>query len=241
MYHNHIEKDYSYSWYTPEKIAQPECGLARHFHSNFVLKFFFPFYAFTMYLMGAPDGSHFYPETGTRLWSEASAAECYKCLFSSAVVLLNIVIAYYFYGQSFASMAFYYLIPLIFGGWWLVTVTYLQHHHEDSVVYNDSDWSFLQAAFDTVDRTYGFGIDYLHHHITDGHVAHHLFFTQIPHYNLPIATKAIKDFLAARKLEKVYKYEETRDFVYKVHHMLVKVGFMARAAGSPAIHEKKQQ
>ena len=40
-----------------------------------------------------------------------------------------------------------------------------------------------------------YGIDYLHHHITDGHVAHHLFFTQIPHYNLPIATEGIRKYV----------------------------------------------
>ena len=69
------------------------------------------------------------------------------------------------------------------------TQTYLQHHSHETVVYDDSNWSFVLAAFETVDRKFGYGIDSLHHHITDGHVAHHLFFTQIPHYNLMIATE----------------------------------------------------
>jgi len=44
-------------------------------------------------------------------------------------------------------------------------------------------------------------IDYLSHYITNGHVAHHLFFKNIPHYNLPAATKAVKEMLGDRYVE----------------------------------------
>jgi phytoene desaturase len=110
------------------------------------------------------------------------------------------------------AFGYYYAVPWIFNSWWLVSVTYLQHHDPETLVYGDEDWKFVNAAFETVDRTYGFGIDWLHHHITDGHVAHHLFFTKIPHYNLPKATVAIRQHLEKAGLSKLYKYE-MRDFI----------------------------
>ena len=39
--------------------------------------------------------------------------------------------------------------------WWLVCVTYLQHHSHDTMVYDDSKWSYVLAAFETVDRKFG--------------------------------------------------------------------------------------
>jgi len=101
----------------------------------------------------------------------------------------------------------------------------LQHHNPETLVYGDEDWKFVNAAFETVDRTFGFGIDWLHHHITDGHVAHHLFFTKIPHYNLPKATVAIKQYLTDNGVIGKYKHEYTRDFVYRTHSYMVQFGF----------------
>jgi hypothetical protein len=46
-------------------------------------------------------------------------------------------------------------------------------------VYDNSSWSYLDGALETVDREYGWPIDSLHHHISDCHVVHHLFFTQV--------------------------------------------------------------
>eukprot|EP00599_Poterioochromonas_sp_BG-1_P009166 CAMPEP_0173142474 /NCGR_PEP_ID=MMETSP1105-20130129/6105_1 /TAXON_ID=2985 /ORGANISM="Ochromonas sp., Strain BG-1" /LENGTH=388 /DNA_ID=CAMNT_0014055863 /DNA_START=50 /DNA_END=1216 /DNA_ORIENTATION=+ len=231
MFHNHIEKDYSYNWYTPDALKKPQEGVARHFHENKLLSFFLPFYGWFMYIfLGIRDGNHFIPFKNERLWKGTPKIEYIKCLISAAVVGLFGAANYYLFGQNLANMAFYYLAPLVMFGWWLVTVTYLQHHHEDSVVYDDSDWNFVDSAFETVDRKYGFGIDKLHHHITDGHVAHHLFYTLIPHYNLPVATKAIKSFLAKNGASNSYRFEKTYDFPFRVHRYLMDFGFKARRA-----------
>lgn len=90
------------------------------------------------------------------------------------------------------------------------------------------DWKFTESAFETVDRKFGFGIDALHHHITDGHVVHHLFFTQIPHYNLPVATKALRKYLEEKGLGHMYRLEQTFDFPRRVHSYLWGTGFRAR-------------
>jgi omega-3 fatty acid desaturase (delta-15 desaturase) len=192
MYHNHIDKDYSHPWYTPDRLARPDEGLARMMHSwglGGVLRFLFPFYGWFIYLYGMPDGSHFIPWPEQRMWKESMTAEFTKCIISALNCIMFLASIFHLCAYDVQTFAYFYAAPWILLGWWLVSVTYLQHHNPDTLVYDDDDWKFVDAAFETVDRQYGFGLDYLHHHITDGHVAHHLFFTKIPHYNLPIATK----------------------------------------------------
>ena len=48
-------------------------------------------------------------------------------------------------------------------------------------------------------------------------MVHHLFFTKIPHYNLPIATKALVNYLKEHEIESVYKYEDTTDFPIRLN------------------------
>lgn len=64
----------------------------------------------------------------------------------------------------------YYYVPLLFQGLWMVMITYLQHQDEEIEVYEDKTWNFVKGQVQTIDRYYGFGIDTLLHHITDGHV-----------------------------------------------------------------------
>jgi omega-3 fatty acid desaturase (delta-15 desaturase) len=52
----------------------------------------------------------------------------------------------------------------------------LQHQDEEIEVYENGTWTYVKGQSQTIDRTYGFGIDKLTHHITNGHVAHHFFF-----------------------------------------------------------------
>lgn len=232
MFHNHVEKDYSYSWLTPEVEAREDSKITAFFESAPVLKFFLPFYGWFMYLLGVKDGSHFLPIKSHRLWTNTPQVERTKCLISTAVVGAFAVASWFIFGQSLSSLAYYYLAPLVMFGWWLVTVTYLQHHHEDSIVYDEGNWKFMDSAFETVDRTYGLGIDRLHHHISDGHVVHHLFYTLIPHYNLKLATSALQTFLKSQDASHLYRHVETRDFPLRVHDYLVRKGFRARLATS---------
>ncbi len=224
-----MDKHYSHPWYTPERMNRPDEGLARMMHNEPLLTLTFPFYGWHLYLFGMPDGSHYFPFTSQRLWVNATTEERAKCMGSSLVVIAFLV-AFFLVSGSMSAFAYFYLAPYVIFGWWLVTVTYLQHHSPDTKVYDDHDWKFVDAAFETVDRKFGYGIDTLHHHITDGHVAHHLFFTKIPHYNLPIATKAIREYMAEHKLGHMYKCEETYDFPLRVHKYFMTFGFRAHKA-----------
>ncbi len=234
MYHNHVSKDYSHPWYTPDRFDHPDEGLARMMHNEPLLTITFPIYGWHLYLFGLPDGSHYYPFAGQRMWVGASDLDRMKCIVSSSVCAAYLV-AFSLFSGSISSLAFYYIAPYMVFAWWLVTVTYLQHHSPTTKVYDDHDWKFVDAAFETVDRRYGFGIDTLSHHITDGHVAHHLFFTKIPHYNLPMATKAIREFMVENKLEGMYRCEDTFDFAYRVHKYLLDFGFKSTRADSVGV------
>lgn len=56
----------------------------------------------------------------------------------------------------------------MFQGLWMVMITYLQHQDEEVEVYEDETWNFVQGQSQTIDRYYGFGVDTMLHHITDG-------------------------------------------------------------------------
>lgn len=244
-----MEKDFSYLWFPEDILA--ERPIAQAFHKAPVALAIFPFYGYFMYLLGMPDGCHYLPNLpGHRLWEIASSTESIKCLISTAAVIACLAGHFYALGGTWTNFAYYYGLPLLYFDWWLVTVTYLQHHHEESIVFDNHDWSFLIGGLETVDRTFGFGIDALHHHITDGHVVHHLFFLQIPHYNLPMATKALRAFLAPYEgysiftgekttvtaaedlplAQRLYKHEDTRDFIWRIHSYLVRLGFRTKRA-----------
>lgn len=88
----------------------------------------------------------------------------------------------------------YYVIPYCWVNFWLVLITYLQHTDPALPHYSAKVWNFQRGAALTIDRPYGYGIDYFQHHIADSHVAHH-FFSTMPHYNAVKATHYIKKAL----------------------------------------------
>lgn len=239
-YHNHAERDYSHPWYTPDKLDPAVTGdkywLAQRMEDFAAMRFLFPIVGWAIYLFGLPDGSHFIPfgdKGNARLWDESleingDYSEHRKCLLSTATVLgWNYLLLNNLFVWDWAAYAYWYLAPAFIYGWWLVTVTYLQHHDHSTLVFDDADWNFVYSAFETIDRKFGFGIDVLHHHISDGHVAHHLFFKGIPHYNLPIATEAIYKYMAENKLGHLVKTDKTHDFALRVHKYMVQFGFAA--------------
>lgn len=95
-----------------------------------------------------------------------------------------------------------YAIPLLVVNGFLVLITFLQHTHPSLPHYSDAEWEWLRGALSTVDRDYGI-LNYVFHHITDTHVAHHIFST-MPHYHAGEATKAIKPILG-----KYYQFDST--------------------------------
>ena len=187
QYHNHRVKDRSYPWFDEDEWAA--LGPLKRGALKSIAA---PFYLFPAYLfMEAFDGCHFWPFS--HLYSEGATSDRVKCVASTATVVGFAVLAKEACG-SWGAFAQVYLPAYFVFAWWLFTVTYLQHHDKGTKVY-DEDWTFVKGATETIDRTYGMGIDKFHHHITDGHVAHHLFSRQIPHYHLEKATAGVRSVL----------------------------------------------
>jgi fatty acid desaturase len=126
--------------------------MARMMDNYPAARLLFPFVGWPIYLYGMPDGSHWIPYQTQRLWEKATSGEMLKCYVSTAVVIAYAVAIFELNGRDIGSMAYYYLAPLSVFGWWLVCVTYLQHHDHDTLVYDDDNWKFTDAAFETVDR-----------------------------------------------------------------------------------------
>ena len=183
MYHNHLDKDYSFPWYSEERLNRDDEKLAKFTDNNRIITLVIPFVSWPIYLYGMPDGCHFFPFKSQRMWAESPPSEFTKCFISAASVLASLAVVAHMNSYSLTNMAFYYGGSVVVLGWWLIVVTYMQHHGPETSAYEEGVWKFVDAAFETVDRKFGYGLDYLHHHITDGHVAHHLFFTKVPLYS----------------------------------------------------------
>ncbi|GMT10492.1 hypothetical protein PFISCL1PPCAC_1789, partial [Pristionchus fissidentatus] len=200
---SHLTKDLGHPWIT--KAKYDTYNEADKFFSYSVFTAAFRWLAYL--IIGLPDGCHFYP--GSVIFSNFK--ERIQCAISGIVCVAWATAAYYYFG-TFPLWVKFYVIPVLSHGFWLIMITYLQHKTDDIQVYEDGTWGYVRGQLQTIDRPYGFGIDELLHHITDGHVAHHFFFTGIPHYNLMKATAAIQ-----QKLEPfgVYRKEKSYDFLWK--------------------------
>ena len=226
MYHNHEYKDYSHPWYTAEKLSNPKAASARYVDNHPALRLLFPIIGWPLYLLGFPDGSHFIPLSG-RLYKNVNLRDAIQCIISTLVVIGFGATYWNICNSDLQTFAHQFLGSYFVFAWWLTTVTYLQHHGENTNVYDETTWNFLESAFETVDRTYGWPIDDLTHDITRSHLLHHIFFTKIPHYNLRKGTLAMRKYLKEVGHGHLYKHEDTRDFPIRVFKTFYNKGFRA--------------
>jgi len=142
------------------------------------------------------SGNHFNP------WSRLFAPEERLGAFLSAAAVAS-WLAFLFVTFPVRLLLDAYFAPYIFFVVWLDLVTYLHHTDVGVNYYRGSAWSFLKGGLSTIDRSYGWIVDHLHHDIGT-HMVHHLFFTRVPHYSLVEATEALKPLLGDH-----YKFDDT--------------------------------
>uniref|UniRef100_A0AC35U4G9 FA_desaturase domain-containing protein n=1 Tax=Rhabditophanes sp. KR3021 TaxID=114890 RepID=A0AC35U4G9_9BILA len=216
-YTSHVDKDTGHPWTLEEEYNEknwflknfakiPLSGLVR----------WNPIYT----MVGLPDGSHFWP--GSKLFTNTT--ERIQCVVSALACLFCCGVAFWAVDYSVYNWFKYYYVPCLFQGLWLVIITYLQHNFETIEVYEEGTWNYVKGQLQTIDRTYGFGIDSALHHITDGHVAHHFFFTKVPHYSLMKATAAIQQLF--KPYPGHYKSKKNYDFVLEYLHLNVILEYM---------------
>mmetsp|Transcript_53985 Transcript_53985/g.114681 ORF Transcript_53985/g.114681 Transcript_53985/m.114681 type:complete len:440 (-) Transcript_53985:125-1444(-) len=207
--HNHLERDFSHQWYIREDRPDfhPLLELAHNTRMAFL-----PFLYFVYLVTGVPDGGHvfFYG----RMWEGESLKDRLDGALSVMISFATAGTLWYNMGTS--DFAVVCLGPWMVMAFWLFMVTYLQHHSEDGKLYTDDTFTFERGAFETVDRTYGKWVDRMSHHMMDGHVAHHLFFTKIPHYRLETATKALREGMEERGQGHLYKRIDTPHYSQEI-------------------------
>eukprot|EP00568_Trieres_chinensis_P001760 CAMPEP_0183306314 /NCGR_PEP_ID=MMETSP0160_2-20130417/10768_1 /TAXON_ID=2839 ORGANISM="Odontella Sinensis, Strain Grunow 1884" /NCGR_SAMPLE_ID=MMETSP0160_2 /ASSEMBLY_ACC=CAM_ASM_000250 /LENGTH=468 /DNA_ID=CAMNT_0025469661 /DNA_START=1 /DNA_END=1408 /DNA_ORIENTATION=+ len=207
--HNHLERDYSHQWFIREDSDDLHPLIkASHFTRNLQLPILYFVYLFT----GVPDGGHvfFYG----RMWEGHSLRE--KLDASLSVALSVATAGALWHNLGTADFAVVCMMPWLVMSYWLFMVTYLQHHSDEGRLYTDETFTFERGAFETVDRDYGKWTNRMSHHMMDGHVVHHLFFTKVPHYRLEKATEALRRGMEERGQGHLYKRIDTPDYTQEI-------------------------
>jgi omega-3 fatty acid desaturase (delta-15 desaturase) len=185
-YHNCKDMDRSHPWLLKEEFAE-----RNPLFKTLINTLLGPLVGFWVYLFWgmSPDGSHLV--WFGRLYAGASVQSKVGCVVSSTCVLAWTYVVYVYTG-SFVGWWTQYGGVIAVCYFWLFAVTWFQHHEATTLVYAKDKWTFVKGAVETIDRRVGYGLDVLHHHISDCHLIHHFFFREIPHYKLREATDAIK-------------------------------------------------
>ncbi|CAB3409974.1 unnamed protein product [Caenorhabditis bovis] len=224
QYTSHLEKDKGHPWVTEEDFKN-RTWIEQYFSVIPISGWlrWNPIYT----IVGLPDGSHFWP------WSRLfeTTEDRIKCVVSGLACALCGYAAFALCNYSWFNFFKYYYVPLLFQGLILVIITYLQHQNEEIEVYEPEEWAFVRGQTQTIDRYWGFGLDTIMHNITDGHVAHHFFFTKIPHYHLLEATPAIKKILEPLNgTAYAYKRETNYNWFFKYLYYNFKLDYLTHKA-----------
>jgi omega-3 fatty acid desaturase (delta-15 desaturase) len=207
--HNHLTKDYSHQWYIKEKQEEQHIAIQLAYTTRMI---FLPFLYFVYLVLGIPDGGHVY--FYGRMWEGTTMKEKFNASLSVITSLVTSGVLWHSMGTT--DFTIVCMVPWLVMSFWLFMVTYLQHHSEDGKLYTDETFTFTSGAFETVDRDYGKYINRLSHHMMDGHVVHHLFFTKVPHYRLEVATEALQVGLHKLGQDGLYKRIDTPHYTQEI-------------------------
>jgi omega-3 fatty acid desaturase (delta-15 desaturase) len=192
-HHNDVERDHSWRPLARTNFEK-YTGIFKIIRFSHALLVLYP--AYLIMDSELTSGNHFNPysrlfakDERRGAWISALSVGAFLCFLLVNVPLLTLLDAY--------------VAPYIFFVIWLDLVTYLHHTDARLLYYRHAGWSFLKGGLSTMDRSYGSIVDHLHHNIGT-HMAHHLFYTRIPHYHLKEATEALKPVLKEH-----YKFDET--------------------------------
>ena len=94
------------------------------------------------------------------------------------------------------TVAAFYGVPYLVVNLLLVLITFLQHTDTAVAHYRGREFNWLRGALSTIDRSFGWAMDGILHHIADTHVVHHLFH-EVPFYHAQEATLHVKAALGA--------------------------------------------
>ena len=208
MYHNDLARDKTWRPLTYDHVTEWESTTIPGFMYRIIRYSPICLLLFPYYLLASEGpltyGNHFnpfnkqlFPSKKDKFHGAVSAVfviTFFGCIVRWVIIQSDVWLATLF-------VLDWYFVPYWIFTVWLSLVTYLHHTSPESRFFRKPDWTFLKGAETTIDRNYGFIINYLHHNI-ETHFIHHIFFTKIPHYHLVEATEAAKPILA-----NVYKYD----------------------------------
>ncbi|CAL1715789.1 unnamed protein product [Somion occarium] len=158
------------------------------------------FLGFQLYLLHNRKGNPKYPK-GTSHYKPSSKffkpEDRPSIILSDIFILLMLsILTLWSHYRGFGEVWRVYFVPWLWAHNWIVMFTYLQHSDPTVPYYRGKDqWNFTRGALATVDRpVFGWIGRFFWHGIAHDHVAHH-FFVNVPFYNLPEVTEAIKPVL----------------------------------------------